>query len=193
MELQRSPRRLFYKWASSSEIEYPTDIPSPSPEITTATIQVPIPRTFPVRFGLHATQSNGTPIHPPNALAFMWSWSEAYFVQLLSGNSFYYRIYGTNQLGQQIQAQESFLSYLPGTGFISPGQSLAPRCDLVVGGDRITNPTINAPCPTWRIAGGKCPDGSIDCGNCCLDCASINSAINGLTSSVLPYSTWSPK
>ena len=194
MHVERLPRRLWYRWSQGgAEIEYGNDIPTPPPEIKTNTLQVPVPRTFPTLFQLHATRLDGIPVHPPNALAQIWSWSEAYFIQLQSGGKFYFRIYGTNQFGQQIQAQESFLSYQAGSGFVTPGPNLKPRCDLLVGIDRIINPTVDTPCPTWRFTGGNCPEGSIDCGNCCLDCAAVKSGIEGITASVIPYSIWRQK
>ena len=86
--------------------------------------------------------------------------------------------------------------WVSGQTTLAQSMQTQTRCNLEIisqNSSQVIEGQWTEPCPSASVAGGKCPEGSIDCGNCCLDCASINSAINGLTGSVLPYSTWRPK
>lgn len=191
MHVARLPRRLWYRWEGGAEIEYPTDIPTPQPEIKCDEVQVPVPPSLPAQFAFHGIRTNGEVVHPPSAFNVMWSWSQPYLVPMFSGNRVSYRMVGSDQLGRLREVYDTSPSYhVFNTVFITPGNTDKPRRDLLVGSDRLINPTVNTPCPKWRFTGGNCPEGSIDCGNCCLDCAAVKAGIEGLTTSVMPYSTW---
>lgn len=190
MEVQRLPRRLFYRWEETGEeIEYPTNLPDPAPSITCNTVQITVPPTLPGHFTAYALYYTGSWINMGTFLSYQIpSW------QIIPSPGypglFTVRFLVVNWAGVRFAAvgREWCTNW-----YFTPGSTQQPRRDLLVGTDRIINPTINAPCPTWRIAGGNCPPNSLDCGNCCLDCAALDSAINGLTSAVLPYSTWRPR
>ena len=196
MEVQRLPRRLFYRWTpTGAEIEYPTNIPNPAPEIACDTVQVTVPPTLPNWFTLWAleTQGNGSQAWRNFTVGFSITVpvvSQSFSHMLLGQSRCWTSWTFTNQWGQQGSGFAQFTRQVCGTAQLTPGNGQAPRRDLLVGTDRIINPTINAPCPTWRLAGGNCPPNSLDCGDCCLDCAAINTAVNGVTSSVLPHSAW---
>ena len=69
------------------------------------------------------------------------------------------------------------------------------RCNLEIsydGQNQIIEGQWTQPCPTWRFTGGNCPPDSLDCGDCCLDCAAVKAGIDGVTATVLPYSNWRP-
>lgn len=190
MEVQRLPRRLFYRWTpTGSEIEYPTNIPDPAPSITCNTVQITVPPAIPGWFYLYGQATNGN-----------WGLvAQGYsFAQPQVNVVFWAHNPTRYQIGMRVMQWNGVWVNASGSGiainwYVTPGSTQQPRRDLLVGTDRIINPTINAPCPTWRIAGGNCPPNSLDCGNCCLDCAALDSAINGLTSAVLPYSSWRPR
>jgi hypothetical protein len=192
MHVPRLPRRLLYNFPGGGETEYPTDIPTPQPEIKTESVQVPVPPPVPQLFKLHAVKTSGEAIFPPNALCQFWSWRfpDVRQVARNGGQYFQFEMIGQNMIGQEIRCGDSFGAYLAGTGFVSPGATLRPRCDLLIGSDRLINPTVDTPCPTWRFTGGNCPPNSLGCGNCCLDCASTTAGIDGVTALVLPISTW---
>ena len=190
MQVPRLPRRLRYRWSDGGvETEYSADIPTPPPEIKTNIVQVAVPRQYPTSFVLYATYSSNGQTTIVNQIH---SYSEAYFTQTFQAGNPGVRLYlnGTNAQGMLYQASTNFSFFVSGSAYITPGANLKPRCDLLVGSDRIMNPTLEAPCPTWRFTGGNCPEGSLDCGNCCLDCAAVKAGIEGITASVLPYSTW---
>jgi hypothetical protein len=196
MEVQRLPRRLFYRWtALGVEIEYPTNIPNPAPNITCDTVQVTVPPAFPAWFTVYATQPQwGSQGFIANSVVnARWSWqipTIRYSAFFSSGHcQVWIRFFNANGTSYEVSSSTSAI-YFCGSAWMTPSSQQLPRRDLLVGADRIINPTINAPCPTWRLAGGNCPPNSLDCGNCCLDCAAVNSAINGVTSAVLPYSAW---
>ncbi len=189
MEVERLPRKLWYRWTDAGqETEYGPNIPTPIPEIKCDAVQVTIPPTLPNTFyliglnpqtGNYEVVASGFSYGQPIVNVFPWD-PPRYQIGLRlmdwAGNYF-------NASGNMITT----------SWYTTPGDSIGTRRDLLIGGVRIQNPTVNAPCPTWRFTGGNCPPGSIDCGNCCLDCASIKSSIDGLTAAVLPYSTWRPK
>ena len=197
MQVPRLPRRLRYRWSDGGvETEYSADIPTPPPEIKCDTVQVTVPPSLPASFYLYATKVFGTTYTPNTYVISLISYSMPSIVVTSTtffagaGNLDKLGIRGTNQFGQVAQANDSFYHYQPGTAYLTPGGTQKPRRDLLVGADRIQNPTLEAPCPTWRFTGGNCPEGSLDCGNCCLDCAGVKAGIEGITASVLPYSTW---
>ena len=199
MQVPRLPRRLRYRWSDGGvETEYSADIPTPPPEIKCDEVQVTVPPALPQVFTIYATQPQwGTQSYQANAyvnqatsFAVPTIRYEAYF----SSGHCQVWIGFTNFNGSSYELGSSTSAiYVCGSAYMVPGNSLKPRRDLLIGSDRIQNPTLEAPCPTWRFTGGNCPEGSLDCGNCCLDCASIKSSIDGLTAAVLPYSTWRPK
>jgi len=191
MEVQRLPRRLFYRWTpTGAEIEYPTNIPTPVPSIVCDTVQITIPPAVPGTFTLWGLPLNGSyrivsqsySFAQPQITTFFWSSNP-------TRHEVGMRVVLFNARGQLAWVNASG-SAIVVDWYLTPGSTQQPRRDLLVGADRIINPTINAPCPTWRLAGGNCPPNSLDCGNCCLDCAAVNSAVNGVTSAILPYSAW---
>lgn len=196
MYLERLPRKLRYRWSNSgSEIEYPANISTPVPEIKCDEVMITIPPSLPNFFQMYARVA---PVSsPPNEVILNTqgqSWTVPTIETLTSGSWCYYYLWGTDAQGQNYRiGGDTFRNYYCGSAYITPGSTQQPRRDLLIGVDRIVNPTINTPCPTWRFTGGNCPPGSLDCGNCCLDCASVKSSIDGLTSAVLPFSTWRPK
>jgi hypothetical protein len=185
MHVQRLPRRLWYRWSEGGvETEYATDIPTPVPEIKCDEILVEVPPIVPNSFELFGSKFPGGQIV---RLAVIYSFTPATI-----GNVFNYpdgirqevNLQGTNIVGQVIQGIYFGQIIYRNAYFITPPNTLKPRRDLVIGGDRIINPTVEAPCPKWRFTGGNCPPGSQDCGNCCLDCAALVAGIDGLTAAV---------
>lgn len=189
MQVERLPRRLLYRWSGGGvETEYGANIPTPAPEIKCDEVQVTIPPTLPSHFvlwglnpqtGSFQVIAQGQSYRQPELSIFPWS-PPSYDVGM----------WLFDILGNRFSASGNMITT---TWYLTPGDTIKPRRDLLIGAVRIQNPTVDTPCPTWRFTGGNCPVGSIDCGNCCLDCASIKSSIEGLTAAVLPYSTWRPK
>ena len=182
----KSPRRLFYKWTTwGVEIEYPNDIPTPTPEITVNSVQVTLPPTLPNSFLLWALESqpNGTQAWRPYAIGYsitfpVVSQSFAYWYQ---GQAQCHTSWTfTNHWGQQVSGYAIYARQICGTPYVTPGSIQQPRCDLLVGSDRIINPTINTPCPTWRLAGGICPPDTILCDDQCMPCDSLVARIEAL-------------
>lgn len=178
MHVERLPRKLLYRWADGDvETEYATDIPTPPPEIKCEEVQVsvppPIPNTF-VLWGLQSGSyrivSSATSWAQPTINVFPWA-PPRYEIGLRVMNQF--GVWG-NGPGSMITTN----------WYLTPGNSIATRRDLLIGGDRIQNPTVNAPCGKTRFTGGQCPPNSIDCGSCCLDCAAVVAGIEGLTATV---------
>lgn len=191
MHTPRLPRKLWYRWTSSgSETEYPVDIPTPPPEIKCDEVMITVPPSVPQTFTLFGMPA-GSGSYSVVSQAFSYA-IPTINVVFWSNNPTRY------QIGLRIMTILGNWSNAAGNmiatnWYLTPGNSLQPRRDLLVGGDRITNPTINTSCPAWRFTGGNCPEGTIECGTCCLDCAAVKSGIDGLTAAVLPYSTWRPK
>ena len=185
----KSPRRLFYtlnQWVG--EIEYPNDIPTPTPEITVNYVQVTLPPTVPGWFQFYVSQP-AIPGYQPAInnflLANFYSFQVPYFYTYprWSGQVPYcwLRITTWNQWGQPSNYNgKGLTAYTCGSLWMVGGSTQANRCDLLVGSDRIINPTINAPCPTWRLAGGICPPDTITCGDECMPCDSLVASIQAL-------------
>ena len=198
MHVDRLPRRLWYRWTEGgAETEHPTDIPTPPPEIKCDAVQVNVPPVVPGLFHFFVSQPN-LPGQQPGAnnylLAGFYSFQIPTFFMYARFNNDPYcglRITTFNQFGQPNNYDgQPARAYICGSLYMTPSSSQVPRRDLLVGADRLVNPSPNTPCPKWRFTGGNCPEGSIDCGNCCLDCASVNAGIDGITAAVMPYSTW---
>ena len=174
----KSPRRLFYtlnQWVG--EIEYPSDIPTPTPEITVNYVQVTVPPAIPGYFYLWALHV----ITGQYRLVYViYSFSMPWIQELTWGGSCYHRLWGINQFGVTAHAGTDGRSYYCGSAYITPGSTQALRCDLLVGSDRIINPAINTPCPTWRLAGGICPPDTIPCDDECMPCDSLVARIQAL-------------
>ncbi len=196
--VDRLPKRLFYKWATGAEIEYPTDIPTPTPEIKCEEVVISIPPSLPAVFKVYAVQPAFSQ-QPYNANAYVnqaqsWQFPTIRYATYFSSGycQIFIRFFNANGTSYELGSSTNAI-YVCGSASMTPSTQEARRRNLLVGVDRITNPTLNTPCPTWRIAGGNCPDGSIDCGDCCLDCSEVKSSIDAITSSVMPFSTWRPK
>lgn len=194
MHVARLPRRLFYTFPGGAEIEYPTDIPTPVPKIKCDEVSVPSQRA-----SYHLWRIvNGTP--------FFFSSYTACSQPVLSVHSFPfpsnpaaghyaridYQAIWTGCTWQTLNTIPNFSTawYWQGS---TPLAQPDTRRDLLIGDDRLVNPILNTPCPGWRLAGGNCPEGSQDCGNCCLDCSAVKSAIEGLTASASAVSNWRKK
>ena len=176
----KSPRRLFYKWTTwGVEIEYPSDIPTPTPEIVCNTVQVTVPPAIPGYFylwAIHAATGQYTQVYV--IYSFSMPWIQEF--QILWGGGCYHRLWGINQFGVVAYASGDHRTYRCGSAYITPGSTQQPRRDLLVGSDRIINPTINTPCPTWRLAGGICPPDTILCDDQCMPCDSLVARIEAL-------------
>ena len=174
----KSPRRLFYKWTTwGVEIEYPSDIPTPTPEIVCNTVQVTVPLSLPRIFDMWAIRTATGQYFNSGRL---FSYSLPWIQQFTWGGSCYHYLWGTNQFGQVVRAPSSSFAYRCNTAYFTPGIIQQPRRDLLVGSDRIINPTINTPCPTWRLAGGICPPDTIPCDDECMPCDSLVARIEAL-------------
>jgi hypothetical protein len=192
MHVERLPRRLWYRWTEGgTETEYPTDIPTPIPEIKCDEVQVEVPPSVPGDFSFYVSQPNlpGQQTGASNyLLANFYSWQvPVYFMYpRFSGDPYCgLRITTYNWLGQPSNYDGvAGRAYTCGSLYMTPGNTLKPRRDLLIGSDRIINPTVNTPCPKWRFTGGNCPPNSLDCGNCCLDCAAVVAGIEGVTATV---------
>lgn len=199
MHVERLPRRLWYRWSEGgTEIEYPTDIPTPAPEIKCDEVVTSVPPQLPAVFTVYAIQpAFAQQTYNPNSYvnqAQSYAYPTIRYAPYFSSGHCQIYIRFTRSNGSSYELGSSTSSvYVCGSASMTPNTQEARRRDLLVGSDRITNPTLNTPCPTWRFTGGNCPEGSKDCGNCCLDCASVKAGIEGITSSVLPFSIWRPK
>lgn len=193
MHVERLPRRLRYRWTEGgAETEYPTDLPTPPPEIKCDEVMVTVPPSLPNTFQIFAMPY---PSGAVRSVAAIFSWSVP-TINVYNYPDFLRQevgLIGTNQFGQMINGSRESLIIVRNSYYLTPSGTQLPRRDLLVGSDRIINPALNTPCPKWRFTGGNCPPGSIDCGNCCLDCASTKAEIEGVTAAVLPFSIWRPK
>lgn len=187
MHIARLPRRLRYTMPGQAEIEYPADIPTPIPEIRCDVVQVEVPPTPPQVYTLWGLAAGATSytrvasaasIAPPEVTTFFWANNPTRWQIGL-------RVRDWN--GLWVNASGNLIAV---AWYLTPGNTLKPRRDLLVGSDRIINPTVDTPCPTWRLTGGNCPPNSTECGDCCLDCAAMVAALDGVTATVLPISTW---
>lgn len=192
MELQRLGRRLFYRWTEGgTEIEYPTDLPDPTPEIKCDEILIDQPPPLPNSFRLIGVPY---PNGQPRQVAGIYSWAYPTVVvyNYPDGLRQEVNLAGIGFVGQPITGNRDAVIIVRNAYYITPGITQVPRRDLLVGSDRLINPTLNTPCPTWRLAGGNCPPNSLDCGNCCLDCAAVKAGIQSLTTSLYPVTIWRP-
>lgn len=109
----------------------PVDVQGVS--ITTETVTITVSPSLPARFGFHGMRTNGVTAYPPNAFAYMWSWSQPYLFFINRGNgTIAYRMAGTNQLGQYIEVNDQFYAHVPGSCFITPGVTTITRCDRFI-------------------------------------------------------------
>lgn len=190
MEIPRLPRRLFYKFPNSPETEYGQDIPTPPPEVKCDEVPVQIPPSAPGWFYLFATNRNGQTLQQE----VFFSYSVPGIQQLSRGNGYcYFYAWGTNERGQSFARGDVFSDWICGSAYLTPGWTTKPRRDLMIGSARISAPGLDLPCPTWRFTGGGCPDGSLDCGDCCLDCAATAAQLNAAAGSISAYSAWRKK
>jgi len=181
MILQRLPRRLLYRWTPLGvEIEYPGNILDPPPNIVCDSVQVIIPPVVPGTFTLWGRPVGGAfrivaqsfSFAQPEITTFFWANNPTRFEIGMRVLTF--------APSGQLRWTNAFGSLIAVDWYLTPGNTQQPRRDLLVGGDRLINPNLNTPCPTWRITGGNCPEGSIDCGDCCLDCNVVNARIRAL-------------
>lgn len=181
MHVERLPRRLWYRWEGGAEIEYSTDIPTPIPQIKCDEVEVLVPPSVPQTFTLWGLAPGGS--------AYIVV-SSAFSYALPTINVVFWGNNPTRyQIGLRVMLWNGVWTNAAGNliatnWYLTPGDTLQTRRDLLVGGDRIINPTVEAPCPKWRFTGGNCPPGSQDCGGCCLDCASVVAGLDGLTATV---------
>ena len=185
----KSPLRLFYKWNQwAAEIEYPTDIPTPTPVITFNWAQVTLPPTVPGWFQFYVSQpaipgaqSGGNNYLLANFYSFQVP--TFYMYPRWSGQvpHCWLRITTWNQWGQPGYYDGRVgVAYTCGSLWMVGATTQAWRCDLLVGSDRIINPALWLTCPTWRLAGGICPPDTITCGDECMPCDSLVARIQAL-------------
>ncbi len=187
MHVARLPRRVLYTFPGQLEAEYPADLPTPTPEVKCDTVLVSVPPSLPQTFTLWGLATGGS--------AYIVVSSAFSYSQPIINVTFWANNPTRYQIGLRVMLWNGVWTNAAGNliatnWYLTPGDTTKPRRDLLIGSDRIVNPTIDTPCPTWRFTGGNCPPNSLDCGNCCLDCASVVAGIEGVTSAVLPISTW---
>lgn len=160
--------------------------------IRTETVNTQIPPGVPALFRLFAFRLGfgSVPSQIVNVCS-LFSYTPATFIQLRSGGNFYFRLYGTNIQGQQIECQDSFGSYASGSAYVTPGTTTVSRCDAIVttaSGEIRLQGDNGQICPGWtetpdnqcRADEIKCDDPSDPRGFCCVSCDSLNSKIRAL-------------
>ena len=188
----KSPRRLFYKWTTwGVEIEYPSDIPTPTPVITFNWAQVTLPSTVPGYFQFYVSQPAIPNRWPTPQLArnnylltTLYSHQVPTFYTIPRPGAYPHcnvRIITYNQWGQPYTWPGGVgVAFTCGSLWMIGANTQAWRCDLLVGSDRIINPALWLTCPTWRLAGGICPPDTIPCGDECMHCDSLVASIQAL-------------